>query len=398
MKNLKGSKNAKGVEYADRDYVASRGQNLVSNGTGLMGDNTNFSSFVFNGIDNYNANGSFTTNSPTSTKNIDEFIPVNPDLTYEMSHYIKENPVVGSKFYGFVLCHDCDDMVINSQHTMYRADTLTTLRQDLKNGDTEVHLLDAVNWYNLGTAGVSTYYRSFIFWNYVNSYGYEYPPLTYSRNWFGNMWNPGGINFETNVITLLTPWAGGTIPAGTQLSNGSQGGSYKYVAGANNVVTADWVNYKGTISGIDDTGLNASNKFSPGTASVKIGWLLNRDVNGGTTWLSNISFGISLTALMPISGGVGNQRWIKFPDGLIMQFGSISVTTDASGVIDKIVTMPISMNFTNNYWHGSGNIESLNWFGENTNLRRYSTSQVRFTDSGYTPNTVYQINYHIIGY
>lgn len=108
--------------------------------------------------------------------------------------------------------------------------------------------------------------------------------------------------------------------------------------------------------------------------------------------------GLSSAAIMPTSGGVGNLRWTKFPDGLIMQFGSVSTTSDVDGTIDVTVTMPIAMNLTNSYWHGSGYAEEFEWWGEQVNLRRVSASQVRFMVSGYNPSTVYNLKYQIVGY
>ncbi|HPR10633.1 MAG TPA: hypothetical protein PLJ04_03565, partial [Candidatus Saccharibacteria bacterium] len=79
------------------------------------------------------------------------------------------------------------------------------------------------------------------------------------------------------------------IPAGTSLSNGSSGGTYKYMAAANVVVPNDWTNYSGEIGGIDYTGTNRTYQFAPGTANIKLLFLLNRDVSGNVTNLSNIS-------------------------------------------------------------------------------------------------------------
>ena len=37
-----------------------------------------------------------------------------------------------------------------------------------------------------------------------------------------------------------------------------------------------------------------ANKFAPGTAKVKIGWLLNYASSGDTIWFSSLSFGLAL--------------------------------------------------------------------------------------------------------
>jgi hypothetical protein len=131
-----------------------------------------------------------------------------------------------------------------------------------------------------------------------------FPPLTYSRNWYGNLWNPGAVNTGTNTITLLTPWAGPSIPAGTQLSNGSSGGTYKYITALNVQIPNTWTTYTGIIEGIDTTGTNVTDKFAPGTASVKILFLNNRDVAGATVYYTNVQFGLDLAMILNQSASV----------------------------------------------------------------------------------------------
>ena len=281
------------AEAALKSYVQSRGENLVTNGTGLLGNNTNFSALKFDGLDNYSANGSFTDVTFSSIRFNDEIIPVNTDLKYKFLYYIKAKPYVGANGFGMVVCHDADGYQILPPNTMYIANTLTTLAQDLKNGDTVLRLTSAANWIN--SAGVHTHRRVFILWNYVNSFGYAFPELTYSRNVSAfNIWADGAVDYVNNRITLRAPWAGGLIPAGTKLSNGSSSGTYKYIAGTNFVIPQNWEQKVGYISGIDLTGTSIVNKFHPGTAGVKIGWLLNRTIAGNKTWLSNIFFGVDL--------------------------------------------------------------------------------------------------------
>lgn len=273
-----------------KKYIQSRGENLVTNGTGLMGDNTNFTRSVFDKSDAYGANGSFTFTGSWDGPETAELIPVNPDRTYRFKYYVKANPfVAGNRIYGYVACYDADGDAIAPSHTMYRANTTTTLKNTLSPGATTVTLTSAANWYNAGTT-TDAHNRSFIFWNFVNKGGYAWPEHTYSRNYYTDMWNAGAVNTSTGVITLKTPWAGPTIPAGTKVSNGSSGGALKYIAGAYSPVTAEWQSFEGPIGTIDYSGANNYQKFHPGTASIKLGWLCNIDVSNSKTWLSNISF------------------------------------------------------------------------------------------------------------
>jgi hypothetical protein len=275
-------------------YVSSRGENLVTNGTGLRKSNYNFSTFTFTGSDAYYSTGSFQDSAFTSARFTDEAIPVDVNQRYRLSVSARQNPYVGARYYIGISSIDADGLAIGAINHMYKANTLTTLAAQLNPGDTTVYLTSAANWENGGTAGVNTHLRSFIFWNYVNSFGYAFPPLTYSRNWYGNMWNPGGVNTTTNTISLITPWTGPVIAAGTQLSNGSSGGTYKYITAGNVQIPNAWTSYTGIIEGIDTTGTNIETKFSPGTAAIKVLFLNNRDVAGATVYYTNVQFGLDL--------------------------------------------------------------------------------------------------------
>lgn len=270
----------------DWKYVHSRGQNLFTNGSALLGDNTNMSPFIFDGSQAHYSGGSFKYYS-ANTLYTDELMPVDVNKKYRMSIDAKSLNGVG-RYYMMTVCFDVDNLSINANHHMYKANTLTTLAQELKNGDTVVYLTNATNWDNSGVAGVNTHLRSIILWNYMNSFGYLYPPETYSRNWTGNAWDPGAINFTNNTITLRVPWAGGTIPAGTYLSNGSSGGTFKYNVMSNVVIPQSWSHYEGIMDGVDLSGTNISTKFPPGTAKIKLGWLMNYQGSGETVWFTNI--------------------------------------------------------------------------------------------------------------
>lgn len=84
-----------------KKYVASHGENLVTNGTGLLKNNTNFSRMTYSGAESYNCDGSFTTTS-ASWMVLDESMPVNPDLSYRLLYYIKAKPM--GRFWYFGWC------------------------------------------------------------------------------------------------------------------------------------------------------------------------------------------------------------------------------------------------------------------------------------------------------
>ena len=279
--------------FATYNWVNSRGENLFSNGSGLLGDITNMPGFTFDGSHANNSPGSFKWTG-TGTPFTSEAIPVDASRKYKMQYDAKTENGVG-RYYGFTSCFDVDGNSINASNHMYRANTLTTLAVQLVYGATTMTLTDSANWNNSGTAGSSNHLRSLIRWDYANSFGYTYPAETYSRNYLSQAWDPGDINFTTHVVTLRVPWAGGTIPAGTKVSNGSSGGTYKYNVMSNKLLTTDWVRQDGYMDGVDYSGTNNSSKFPPGTAKIKLGWLMNYNnlQAGEVAWFTNINVGVA---------------------------------------------------------------------------------------------------------
>ena len=295
-----------GSYFGSKEWVGSRGENLFSNGSGLLGDNTNMSSFTYDGSEANSSTGSFKYYS-AGTKFTDEFMPVDVSQKYKMSVDAKTLGGTG-RYYMMTTCYDVDNNSISANMHMYRANTLTTLAVALVAGATTVTLAgNGSNYYNGGTAGSSTHLRSLIIWEYTNSFGYKYPPETYSRLWYSNAWDPGAVS--GNVITLRVPWAGPTYPVGTRLSNGSSGGSFKYNVMSYASIPTTWTNYSGYMDGVDYSGTNVSTKFPPGTAKVKLGWLLNYQGSGETVWFTNLKVGVAshapsevLTALKTVDG------------------------------------------------------------------------------------------------
>jgi hypothetical protein len=332
------------------NYTMSRGENLVTNGTGLLSNNYNFSSFAFDGSDAYFSVGSFKDTAYNSVRFNDEIIPVDVNRTYKLSLAAKANPYVGAKYYIGIGEYDADGLVISASNHMYFANTLTTLAQDLKIGDTKVYLTSAANWNN--TAGSLTHYRTFIFWGYKNSKGYVFPAQTYSRYFPGyDMWSDGSIDFVNNCITLKSPWSysnpndsQGIWKAGTSLSNGSSGGTYKYIAASNITIPSTWTGYSGTIGGVDNTGNNDNLKFSYGTAGIKLLFLNNRDIIGGSVLYSNLSFAIDLAN----SKHIHNKADVTDMPTKLSQF-----TNDigaGGGISTVISTTPPSTHSSGNIW------------------------------------------------
>lgn len=272
-----------------KNQVISRGENLVTNGTAMLGTNYNFSDFTYDGSDAYYSGGSFkyswTGAVQYRQRGIDEYIPVNVSNAYELSYWIKANNADVS-FLDMLMMYDIDKNIIASEHVMWINGSTTTLAQELKNGDTVVHLTSVAGF---NTTTTNSYQRGLIFWNYTNSKGYKYPTETYSRNRWESLWSSGSaINTTNNTITLSSAWTHGTFPAGTPVSQCSSGTIYTYINDTFKLPVNAWTYKSGIVQGIGKN--NEASKFREGTAFISIRWMF---WYGGTAScnfrLSNVS-------------------------------------------------------------------------------------------------------------
>jgi hypothetical protein len=276
-------------------YVQSRGMNLITNGAGLLGNDYNFTSFTFDQTDTHGGKGSFQNSDYGTSVQSDEYLPTDGTKTYKLSLWAKSTThSVGAHAYFGIVPYDIDNLSVNPQFYMRVANTDTTLAQELAPDDTEIHLTSGTNWYESTLA----YKRQIQIFDYENSFGFTYPDYTYSRHIsYGSVgytangaWAVDGIS--GNTITLTEPWPEslGTIPIGTAVSNGSSGGTYKYIAASNVDVPDEWTNYTGLIGGWDTDGGGTVNEFPYGTASIRLLFLLNRDVADNVTNVSDLWF------------------------------------------------------------------------------------------------------------
>lgn len=271
----------------NKSEIISMGEQLVINGNGLMGDNTNFSSLTFDASKSNGSAGSFTRiGSKYTIEYSDNFFPISPTLRYSFeldAMSFKEK----ASMYSFLDFYDVDKRQIAANDHMYVSNTLTTLAKDLKNGDTVVYLTDMTNWLTSGGNGIYT--RGFIFWNYKNSFGYMYPENTYSKHNYFDLYEDSGINTTAKTITLKKPWTYGTFPAGTKVSQSNSGATFKYQAMGDSIPPMEWKHYSGYYDGTDYSGKNVNHKFPPGAAYAKVGFLWNFNKSDDQVWVTNIS-------------------------------------------------------------------------------------------------------------
>lgn len=269
-----------------KEWVASRGQNLVSNGFATLGDNTNFSGFAFDGADAFQSGGSFSHRATSPARMFtDEMMPYDPSIAYRLSYYIKGD-CADARYYDILDCFDIDGLRINDGEVTFTPGSTTRLAADLKPGDTHVSL-ESVSGFNASDSdGRQLFNRGLMFWDYANSYGYEYPPETYTRNRHDGLWssNASAIDKSSNRVALDKPWSGRTVPKGTGVSQTESGATFVYGNVYFTVPAGEWTRKECTFEGA----------ARPGTAYVKIGWMIPNVMGGAssvTTKLTGVSFG-----------------------------------------------------------------------------------------------------------
>ena len=259
-------------QIQEQSYKCStiRGENLVVNGDLSFKNNLNFSYFTYQ--QDGEGNGYLTkTVKNIGTQTTDFFIPVDPNKNYEIGFTAKNNSPSSLYYAGFIE-YDIDNRFngnnsyIGSSSIQFLSNTLTTLARDLNNGDEYIYLTDLTNWVKNAS---QTYYRGFIFWNYKDSTGYQYPELTYSNNRWTNLYENENIDLENNRIKLNTQWDKGYIPAGTKLSQTHSGATYNFTLLSNQSLTENYQTYSTTITGLNNTGTRNAKKFDPGTRYIK---------------------------------------------------------------------------------------------------------------------------------
>lgn len=374
---------------ASNRYVQSRGEGLVTNGTGLLMNNYNFSGFTFDPAVNYNGGGSFRNATMGAITRTDELIPVDPYSYYNISvTAIASTYVAGANAYFGMECFDIDGLSILPNHSSIVAGSArTTLAQPLNPGDTTVTLTDATGWHN----GASAASRIFNWYGYTNGAGYTYPNYTYTRNSLTGAWAQGGIS--GNVITLSVPWAGPALAAGRAVANGQSGGTFLYMPSANNVnIPATWTSYSDVMGNLNtDNSVNDPTRFRYGTAYIKILFLMNRDVAGNVTNVANIQFNkmndeaaktITVSTnytvrsiIETIFAAPSLSRTITLPDATLFTGRKIHVKRITGGaqtlrlitVLSQTIDGAADYPLNNQYMYVTVQSDGLNWYVRSNN-------------------------------
>ena len=273
-------------DYRTKDQDISKGANLVVNGSGTMMSNYNFSDCTFVADTDLPVGiaGAF----HRSYNNIfhNEFIQLNTEKAFYAEAWYRVKTANKSTVRLSLACYDIDKNAITAENICYGAGSLTELTQNLNPGDTVVHLADLSNssW-----KSETTYHKGFIFWNYVNSLGYTYPPETYSRNVYpksdsSSLWEDSTKVDEVNgTITLKSPWSGPVVPAGTKVSRRGSGSTYYYISSSASAgASTEWTKLSGKFSGFASGG-TAIGAFRQGAAFFKLSWI--NTYTSGNEWI-----------------------------------------------------------------------------------------------------------------
>lgn len=286
---------------------------LVPNGSFQMGDATGWHindapsqlSYIINDFP-FGAQGSLKCVGGTVLIIMLDKIAINPYMKYRLSGMFKYEKINGAScFYAGFISYDVDGLVIDTPKSFHQPNTLTTLAQDLKNGDTKIYLTSLANWKADQSASSL---RGVKFYNYVDSRGYSYDPsiMPYSRNIINDIWNNDVASFDTanNAIILNKPWnynnpqnpSTGVWQAGTKIAQSTGGSSYQYVLKAswmlNQTGTTQWEYQSQETSGVNISNTDNFTQFRAGTAYIAPMFIFNYGgtSTGDVTKVSNLYF------------------------------------------------------------------------------------------------------------
>ncbi len=250
-------------------------QNLVDNGLGELGDNTNFSNATYSD-EKYKSLGSFYISSSSESDIYSSNIAIDTSKEYYMNMCAKSNNS-GTRYYAGIYEKDIDKKNIYFKNYRSIDNSLTYLTHDLKNGDEYVYLNDVSGF----TGNYINSNRGLIFWDYTDSKGYTYPKETYSQNVWMYLYEFENIDRENNRIKLNEKWNHGTFKAGIFVSQSDDSNTYNYVFLGNEILSEDFKCYEATVVG-EKFDRDQTN-FRPYTKYIGIVLLDNHNKTPNTT-------------------------------------------------------------------------------------------------------------------
>ena len=276
---------------------------LVSNGNGMRGDNTNFTSFKMSTTAVPPGHRCFYADAPDTVYTLDEFIAVDPTRKYRLNFNAYGNYLNGtlSKAYALIECYDMDKNRILPSNLVKEQVQVSRVVKKGTNYDLTLRPNHVSRFKKLfdeykNKPNVKFYLLALPFYSKST---FEYS-LDYSRKFLAsnNQWGQTTFNEATGT------WSGITFDKGASIYNGQNmaiavddGEQYAYPMRAvapvvldgkpmyDSKVEGNWTNYSSTfpITGV----------ALPGTWYIKIGWRLNcglRPMERAYTYIYNVSF------------------------------------------------------------------------------------------------------------
>ena len=253
--------------------------NMMTNGDGNTGDNTNFSQFVYDPNTGSERPGSFSYTSLGGTVTSDEYIEVDTNRTYRISAAFKTG-VSGNRIYAGLACYDKNKNVITFQGSWRDPNKNTTLYADAPSGATVVDIVPAAEpWFDVNTP------FSYIQFN-IKDDGSDLP---HDGSTMIKITNIDTSNPSYWRLTLQNPLPH-SYRAGTPVGNSTSGANYNYILASNIAPGTTFTQRTGTITGENGiTERPPTSKFRRGTKYIRFLLLPNRDQND-TTWVDDVSF------------------------------------------------------------------------------------------------------------
>ena len=259
------------------EWVNARGNNLVPNGTGLLGDATGWietnTEFVPEDAPP-GSRGSFRLNRQHGQILLRAPLPINPANRYAIQFWARNRGSAAGRslLYSLFAPMDAYGQNISPPDHYYHPHTTTELTQDLKPGDTVAHVASVEGWPVTG---------SLLAWNYVDPGGKPWPEGTLSRN--RAVRERDGVDADALTIRLAAPWpaSNGTAVAGTRVSNSIAAGTYIY-PNSSLQPGDEWTLYTAVMEdriARPGEAFGPGTGWPPGTAQARFGFLLNYPPN-----------------------------------------------------------------------------------------------------------------------
>lgn len=172
--------------------------------------------------------------SDTNVLNIT--FPIDHSKAYRIEYETRYENIEGNCYVGWYEL-DKNKARITEKMSLGNKVTQTTLRRDLKKGDTEIYVDSLQNWEEKVKPDYTSEVRNGVaFWDYSN-----YNPGIYSRYIRDNLYSFfSAIDKNKNVIHLSVPWQYESHKKGTVISQIRSGGNYKYISVQYRRNSEDW--------------------------------------------------------------------------------------------------------------------------------------------------------------